>query len=405
MNKRMYFMLSLLLVMTTGLKAQVVIGTNAAEPVASAVLDLNSGIDGNLGLLLPRVALESATDEETIKDPATGLMVYADGTGGLAAGVYVWDGVNKKWQTNGAGGNGVSNPEDFTDIEGGTVSTSYRPVIMGTSCFDVREGQNDPQSQTYTLKENGNVGIASIAWKVEDDDELLNSHQEVGNAQVLVFKDRAVLLSKATPNPVYVTLTAYITYNDDTKYQKSLAIKVMNGSCCPGVLIPNAAFDYADGRPGDAARWGNASSSVDADWNLNIASTDIGVIAAQYVNAGRGLCVVQSRVDQTWPAAIELCRSGSPAGETNTDQWYLPNLAEAAVVHANNISNSSVAFWPITLGTNVNWGRVDLISSDEFAKNQVNPATVVAGWYRGVADGTYPGKSYILPIWFCVKRM
>ncbi|MDR0865238.1 MAG: hypothetical protein LBO74_09970 [Candidatus Symbiothrix sp.] len=97
MNKRMYFMLSLLLVMTTSLKAQVVIGTNAAEPVASAVLDLNSGIDGNMGLLLPRVPLIAEDDATTIPSPATGLMVYATGTDGLAAGVYVWDGT--KWVT------------------------------------------------------------------------------------------------------------------------------------------------------------------------------------------------------------------------------------------------------------------------------------------------------------------
>jgi hypothetical protein len=96
--KKMIFGLLSLLLLTTGMKAQVVIGTKAAEVESSAVLDLNSGIDGNLGLLLPRVPLTSETDAVTIPSPAIGLMVYADGIGGLAAGVYAWDG--SKWQTN-----------------------------------------------------------------------------------------------------------------------------------------------------------------------------------------------------------------------------------------------------------------------------------------------------------------
>ncbi|MDR0864857.1 MAG: hypothetical protein LBO74_07995, partial [Candidatus Symbiothrix sp.] len=160
----MYFMLSLLLVMTTGLKAQVVIGTNAAEPVASAVLDLNSGIDGNLGLLLPRVALESATDEETIKDPATGLMVYADGTGGLAAGVYVWDG--SKWVTEGTAvvppegcACGVG-PDGYyyrigTSCTDGWVATSWTTVMAAGATKAIFEGR----SGTFGLfRTTGTVG-------------------------------------------------------------------------------------------------------------------------------------------------------------------------------------------------------------------------------------------------------
>lgn len=87
----------LLGIATTSVNAQVTIGSSE-EPAQSAVLDLNTGGAGNLGLLLPRVALTSDVDAVTIHEPAAGLMVYADGTGGLPAGVYVWDG--EKWQTN-----------------------------------------------------------------------------------------------------------------------------------------------------------------------------------------------------------------------------------------------------------------------------------------------------------------
>ncbi len=55
---------------------------NAADP--SAILDINAS---NKGLLIPRVALQSATDGATIVSPATSLMVYSQG-GVLTDGYY-----------------------------------------------------------------------------------------------------------------------------------------------------------------------------------------------------------------------------------------------------------------------------------------------------------------------------
>ncbi|GHT47932.1 hypothetical protein FACS189440_10090 [Bacteroidia bacterium] len=97
MKKTIFGLLSLLLLTATGMNAQVTIGSKE-NPAESAVLDLNTGGAGNLGLLLPRVALTSETDKTTTAAvPVPGLMVYATGTAGLAAGVYAWDG--SKWQT------------------------------------------------------------------------------------------------------------------------------------------------------------------------------------------------------------------------------------------------------------------------------------------------------------------
>jgi hypothetical protein len=57
------------------------------------MLDIDAN---NKGLLIPRVALTSATDATTISSPATSLLVYNTGTGGLTpAGYYYWDG--NKW--------------------------------------------------------------------------------------------------------------------------------------------------------------------------------------------------------------------------------------------------------------------------------------------------------------------
>jgi hypothetical protein len=107
MNEKIYLLLLLFLWATTDAKAQVTIGSTE-NPAASAILDLNTGGKNNLGLLLPRVALTSETDKITVASPATGLMVYADGTGGLTAGVYVWDGA--KWKTTKSSDITVENP-------------------------------------------------------------------------------------------------------------------------------------------------------------------------------------------------------------------------------------------------------------------------------------------------------
>ena len=68
--------------------AQTGIGTTA--PNASAKLDVYST---NKGFLPPRVTLTNSTDNTTIPNPATGLLVYNTGNNaGLVAGYYYWNG-------------------------------------------------------------------------------------------------------------------------------------------------------------------------------------------------------------------------------------------------------------------------------------------------------------------------
>lgn len=80
------------------------IGTNT--PNASAILDIN--VDGlasgnKKGLLGPKAALSSQTDQVTIPSPAAGLLVYNLGTGGLAYIGYVfWNGTEWRTLNNGS---------------------------------------------------------------------------------------------------------------------------------------------------------------------------------------------------------------------------------------------------------------------------------------------------------------
>ncbi|MBP5999743.1 MAG: hypothetical protein KA534_04755 [Sediminibacterium sp.] len=83
--------------------AQTGIGTTT--PDASAKLEVSAT---NKGFLPPRVTLTSGTDNTTIANPATGLLVYNTGNNaGLVAGYYYWNGTS--WATIAtASGSGVS---------------------------------------------------------------------------------------------------------------------------------------------------------------------------------------------------------------------------------------------------------------------------------------------------------
>ena len=90
--------LSIALVSTTTiLHAQVAINNSAANPDASAILDLNTGNGGvNKGFLPPQVALTSVTVAAPVTSPATGLIVYSSTapTGGNGKGYYYWNGAS-----------------------------------------------------------------------------------------------------------------------------------------------------------------------------------------------------------------------------------------------------------------------------------------------------------------------
>ena len=73
--------------------AQVGVGINyvGAVPNTSALLDIDAGTGIKKGLLIPRIALVSSTDAATIASPATSLLVYNLGTGGLTPAGYYYN--------------------------------------------------------------------------------------------------------------------------------------------------------------------------------------------------------------------------------------------------------------------------------------------------------------------------
>ncbi|MDR0412818.1 MAG: fibrobacter succinogenes major paralogous domain-containing protein [Dysgonamonadaceae bacterium] len=122
-KKVFYLMLTLVVISATGVNGQVLIGGNMDdEPHAGAILDLASGGQNNLGLLLPNVKLsgsatkfelkQGASEEE--KQTATGMIVYNTADVLYGPGIYIWNGAS--WTLLDAGNNSPC-PRTIGDAE------------------------------------------------------------------------------------------------------------------------------------------------------------------------------------------------------------------------------------------------------------------------------------------------
>lgn len=100
MKKSASFLLALTLFGITDktLQAQIAINNSATNPVASAILDLNSGNAGvNKGFLAPQIALTASNIAAPVTGPATGLIIYNTAIAGtvpnnVVPGYYFWSG-------------------------------------------------------------------------------------------------------------------------------------------------------------------------------------------------------------------------------------------------------------------------------------------------------------------------
>lgn len=137
------------LVASVPVLAQVGIGTSS--PDASAALEISSA---NKGLLIPRIALVSATDVTTVPNPATGLLIYQTATlTDLPTGFCMWTG--SSWEALVTEGSAVRELDDLSDARVGGLGFG-NSILLGhkslpnavSAAFSVGIGQNVLQSST-----------------------------------------------------------------------------------------------------------------------------------------------------------------------------------------------------------------------------------------------------------------
>lgn len=139
------------------------IGSTVFTPDASAGLEIKFT---DKGLLIPRVALTSSTDQTTIPSPATSLLVYNLGTGGLSpAGYYYWDGSQwvrfatgsgitdylARWTNATTLGTGVTRDNNSTVGINCAPDTSHRLYVNGSSTMTAIRG-------AYSSVRHGTLG-------------------------------------------------------------------------------------------------------------------------------------------------------------------------------------------------------------------------------------------------------
>ncbi|MCX7862111.1 MAG: hypothetical protein N2449_03890, partial [Bacteroidales bacterium] len=136
---------------------QIAVNTSGASPDASAGLDVSFT---NRGVLIPRVALTSATDNSTIPSPATSLLVYNLGTGGLSpAGYYYWNG--SQWVMLGLANHSHANltfDNSGTGAASGAVYNTSSPLTISYNTIGAASS-----SHAHATLSNG-TGISAFSY-------------------------------------------------------------------------------------------------------------------------------------------------------------------------------------------------------------------------------------------------
>ncbi len=142
-------------------QAQIGINNSAANPDASAILDLNTGNSGvNKGFLPPQVALTNVAVAAPVTSPATGLIVYSSTapTGGSGLGYYYWNG--SSWLSLG-GSPVVANLTQGTGVTAFSYNGSSAATVgianTGVTANSYGNASNYP---TFTVNAQGQLTAA-----------------------------------------------------------------------------------------------------------------------------------------------------------------------------------------------------------------------------------------------------
>nr|MCU0374439.1 hypothetical protein [Chitinophagaceae bacterium] len=169
LHKR-FFLLCTALTLAILAHAQVGIGTNAPHPSAALDISFNSR-----GLLLPRVALTSTTDNTTIPQPAVSLLVYNTNSniaGGNGTGVYYNSGsqASPQWiRLQTAGGMGqawaITGNAGTNPVSNFIGTTNSAALVFRTN--NIQSGRIDPTLRSYFFGENAginNTGLGNVGF-------------------------------------------------------------------------------------------------------------------------------------------------------------------------------------------------------------------------------------------------
>jgi len=183
-------------------KGQVSIGSNITDPTAALNVEAT-----DKGVLLPRVALTSPTDNVTIPTPTTGLLVYNTGASAsfTTVGYMFWDG--SQWRlfadTSSEPASAVLN------CAGAQMSPSQQivngtAIIAGTVLQVPYTGSNGGVFNGATLVSSGNPGVTAT---------IANGMLSVGNGMLNFSLSGLPTLAQQAPAGITFDLTPFLNAN------------------------------------------------------------------------------------------------------------------------------------------------------------------------------------------------
>jgi len=181
----------------------VAIGHNGAvDP--TAILNVQSA---NKGVLLPRVALKSSTDDVTIPTPTTGLLVYNTGTESTftTVGYMFWDGSAWKLFANSSSESGSAR----LNCAGATMSPAQQivggtDIIAGTILQIPYTGSNGGSFNGATLTSTGNPDVTAT---------IAGGMLSAGNGVLNFSLSGTPTTNQQAPNGITFDLTDFLDAN------------------------------------------------------------------------------------------------------------------------------------------------------------------------------------------------
>lgn len=270
----------LILFISSSLFAQTGIGTNT--PHISAKLEVNAS---NKGFLPPRVSLTGVYDAMTILSPATGLLVYCTGTGGLPLGYYFWNGT--AWATIATEGGSGSMAAEFGTQMSPTASiaiTSRTPADILS--FTLPSGGT--WEVTSFVRTQGTAGYAA-EYALYDASDILVPNSEILPAYGQVASTGTGVIRITTTGAATYKLKAWAstapTYNyavvSDGNGRTGMIWKKISGNA---PLIGPSQITYGDVKTGfqvsDHSGWirlnGRAKSTLSTTQQAQATALGIG---------------------------------------------------------------------------------------------------------------------------------
>lgn len=213
-------LLSILAFFAVDANAQVKIGNNPTTITSSSVLDIEST---NKGVIFPRVALSSATDNSTIASPVAGLMVYNTGAGSLSYKGYVfWDGSVWKKLDGSDIPNGDASNGDATI----TASATVGPLVSTTD--GILKSDETPGNGYHRFVTSPD-GKFSVRVKIEE-------------GYPFGWSDLEIRSNVGTPTIIWNGSTMFRSGQDDG------GVYVMGNN---GTRFPSQGIWYGNGRTGN----------------------------------------------------------------------------------------------------------------------------------------------------------